>query len=75
MLDPPVPAKNVETHYNLNLGKENKIQMQFNANPKPSEGYWTIKNYKLQIGTKSKDSKYSSGMVTMKVNILYYNFN
>ena len=65
-----MPAKKVETHYNLNLGKANPIRMAFNANPKPSEGYWTINNTKVQIGTKSKDGKYSSGMLTMKVNIL-----
>ena len=41
-------------------GEENKVQIQFNANPKPSHAYWTINGTRISIGTTSGNRKYIS---------------
>merc|ERR1712064_109848 len=40
-MGPQKPNK-VEHRYDLNVGQEEKIRMEFSANPKPSVGVWTI---------------------------------
>ena len=72
-VDAPIPPKKDSAFYDLKLGQANPIKMAFSANPKPTEGFWMINNTKVQIGTKSKDNKYTSGQITMKVTTLIYN--
>jgi hypothetical protein len=62
----PIPPKMDAAFYDLKLGQANPIKLAFSANPKPTEGFWMINNTKVQIGTKSKDNKYTSGQITMK---------
>ena len=57
--DPPV-KKQEPLEQVVTWGEENKVQIQFNANPKPSHGYWTINGTRVSIGTTSKDRKYIS---------------
>jgi len=63
---PPQPSQTVKKHYDLNVGQANTIRMQFQANPQPSEGFWTINKTKIQIGAADKDNKYSSGSIVAK---------
>lgn len=63
---PPQPSQTVQKYYALNLGQANPIRLQFSANPKPSTGFWTINETKVQLGAADKDNKYSSGSVKAK---------
>lgn len=63
---PPQPSQTVKKHYDLNVGQANTIRMQFQANPQPSEGFWTINKTKIQIGAADKDNKYRSGSFVAK---------
>ena len=57
-LDPPVKKEPLERV--IIWGEENKVQIQFNANPKPSQAYWTINGTRISIGTTSENRKYIS---------------
>jgi len=63
---PPVPNKVVKKHYNLNIGGENVIRMQFGANPQPTKGEWTINNVKIPVGSADAKGKYTSGSIEKK---------
>ena len=67
IIDPPVPNKVVKKHYNLNIGGENVIRMQFGANPQPTKGEWTINNVKIPVGSADAKGKYTSGSIEKKV--------
>jgi hypothetical protein len=41
--------------------------MQFSANPKPSEGFWTINKTKIPIAGADENGKYTSGKLEQKV--------
>ena len=57
-VDPPVKKDPLERV--IVWGEENKVQIQFNANPKPSHAYWTINGTRISIGTTSGNRKYIS---------------
>ena len=57
--DPPV-KKDEPLEQVVTWGEENKVQVQFNANPKPSNAYWTINGTRVSIGTTSNNRKYIS---------------
>ena len=59
LLDPPV-QKDEAVEKMVTWGEQNQVQMQFNANPKPSNGYWTINGTKVYIGSSGRGRKYSS---------------
>ena len=59
LLDPPV-QKDEALEKMVTWGEQNQVQMQFNANPKPSNGYWTINGTKVYIGSSGRGRKYSS---------------
>lgn len=63
---PPVPSKKPRIFYGLTLGTTNEVRMEFNANPKPSEGYWTVNRTVVQLGSASLDKKYSSASLEKK---------
>ena len=44
----------------MTWGERNQLEVQFNANPKPQSGFWTINGTKVSIGTTSRDKKYTS---------------
>ena len=57
-------------------GEENKVQIQFNANPKPSHAYWTINGTRISIGTTSGNRKYiSSPLLGTEVKNLVQTFS
>jgi hypothetical protein len=62
----PLPTKTATKHYDLHLGKANEIRMQFSANPKPSEGFWTINKTKIPIAGADENGKYTSGKLEQK---------
>jgi len=41
--------------------------MQFSANPKPTEGFWTINKTKVPIAGADENGKYTSGGLEQKV--------
>ena len=65
--DAPLPTKTATKHYDLHLGKPNDIRMQFSANPRPTEGFWTINKTKVPIAGADENGKYTSGGFEPKV--------
>ena len=59
-------------------GEENQFQMQFNANPEPKYGHWTINGTKVMFGTTTRDRKYTSsplfGTEVKKFDVLPSNY-
>lgn len=66
---PPTTTKKDQTFYDLKVGQENPIRIEFGANPKPTAGFWTVGNgTKIPFGTELdiKTKKYRSGPIEPK---------
>ena len=60
---PQQNPKLVQEFYELHEGEPNDIRMMFRANPKPTEGQWSINGAIIEIGSESLDSKYKSSFI------------
>ena len=60
---PQQNPKQVQEFYELREGEPNEIRMMFRANPKPTDGQWTINTANIAIGSESLDSKYKSSFI------------
>jgi len=58
---PPQKPNKVEHRYDLNVGQEEKIRMEFSANPKPSVGVWTINGTTVPVSGADTNNMYVSG--------------
>ena len=65
--DPPQKPNKVEHRYDLNVGQEEKIRMEFSANPKPSVGVWTINGTTVPVSGADTNNMYVSGAFEEKV--------
>ena len=53
----------MQEFYELRESEANDIRMMFRANPKPTEGQWSINSAIIAIGSESLDSKYKSTFI------------
>jgi hypothetical protein len=49
--------------------------MMFRANPKPTDGQWSINGASIAVGSESLDQKYKSSFIEDGVSYFIYEFN
>merc|ERR1711994_1115116 len=64
---PPQKPNKVEHRYDLNVGQEEKIRMEFSANPKPSVGVWTINGTTVPVSGADTNNMYVSGQHKLEI--------
>ena len=65
--DPPQRHNKFEHLYNLNVGQEEKILIEFSANPRPTVGLWTINKATVPVSGTDTNYMYVSGAFEEKV--------
>lgn len=57
-----------ETFYGMKEGTSNEIRIKFRANPRPSEGQWSVGDVSVPVGASSIDQKFESSQFIDGVN-------
>ena len=65
--DPPQRHNKFEHLYNLHVGQEEKILIEFSANPRPTVGLWTINKATVPVSGTDTNYMYVSGAFEEKV--------